>query len=277
MNTVMVIIAVMSFVGLLFGLILAYANKKLAMEMNPLIHLVEEVLPKGQCGSCGYAGCQSYAEAVVLDKDVPPNLCLPGKKTVAGRVAELTGKAAAEVEPRVAYVKCTNPIVTSGKKYIYSGIQDCLAASLLHAGAKDCEYGCLGLGTCVRKCVFDALELNELGLPVVNREKCTGCGSCAAACPKQVIAMIPDDALVAVACSSHDKGAAARKYCSTACIGCGICQKQCPHGAIKIEEYLAVVDDDICKKECQSPVCLEKCPTKAIRESLPALLTSKAV
>ena len=53
------------------------------MEVNPLIHEVEEVLPKGQCGACGFAGCAAYAEAVVLNPDVPPNLCVPGKDAVA--------------------------------------------------------------------------------------------------------------------------------------------------------------------------------------------------
>jgi glycosyltransferase involved in cell wall biosynthesis len=122
MSSVIAIIAVMAGVGLFFGLVLAYANKKLAVEMNPLIHVVEDILPKGQCGACGFAGCQAYAEAVVLDKDVAPNLCIPGKKPVAQKVAELTGKAAADVEPRVAFVKCSESVILGSKKYIYSGI-----------------------------------------------------------------------------------------------------------------------------------------------------------
>lgn len=277
MNTVINIIAVMGLVGLFFGLVLAFANKKLAMEMNPLIHKVEDVLPKGQCGSCGYAGCQAYAEAVVLNEDVPVNLCIPGKKAVADKVAELTGKVAAEVEARVAHVKCTNPISTSGKKFIYAGVQDCIAANLLQSGPKECEYGCIGLGTCVKQCKFDALTLNEQGLPVVDKAKCTGCGSCEAVCPKAVIKMIPVDAHVAVACNSHDKGAVARKYCSTACIGCGLCKKQCPHEAIQIENNLAVVDSYVCMEKCSEQVCLGKCPTKAIQACTVAALKMKAV
>lgn len=277
MNTVINIIAVMGLVGLFFGLVLAFANKKLAMEMNPLIHKVEDVLPKGQCGSCGYAGCQAYAEAVVLNEDVPVNLCIPGKKAIADKVAELTGKVAAEVEARAAFVKCTNPIGTSGKKFIYAGIQDCIAANLLQSGPKECEYGCIGLGTCIKQCRFDALTLNEQGLPVVDKAKCTGCGSCEAVCPKGVIQMIPLDAHVAVACNSHDKGAVARKYCSTACIGCGLCKKQCPHEAIQIENNLAVVDAYVCMEKCSQRVCVDKCPTKAIQACLAASLKMKAV
>lgn len=278
MDVILIIIAVMAGVGLFFGLVLAFANKKFAVEMNPLIHVVEDVLPKGQCGACGFAGCAAYAEAVVLDKDVEPNLCIPGKKAVADEVARLTGKAAAEIEPRFAFVKCAEPIAVANKKYAYSGINDCLAASLLQNGPKVCEWGCIGLGNCVRACMFDAIELNDQGLPVVNKEKCTGCGKCAEACPKNVIEMISPEAPVAVYCNSHDKGAAVRKNCKVACIGCGICGKQCPHGAIKITDNLAVVDSSICLEKCHEIVCLEKCPTNAIKTyKIPPLEMTPAV
>lgn len=265
MGSFITIVVVMTGVGLFFGIVLAFANKKFAVEMNPLIELVEDVLPKGQCGACGFAGCASYAEAVVLDKDVAPNLCVPGKKVVAQKVAELTGKAALDVEPRVAFIKCTEPMSVASKKYIYSGINDCTAASLLQNGPKECEYGCIGLGSCVKQCVFGAIELNAQGLPVVNKEKCTGCGQCAAACPKKVIELIPIDAHVAVSCNSLDKGAVVRKFCKVACIGCGLCSKQCLHGAIKLQNNLAVVDSSICIEKCTESVCLDKCPTKAIK------------
>lgn len=264
MNTVNSIVVVLGLVGAFFGLILAFANKKLAVELNPLIHLVEDILPKGQCGGCGFAGCMAYAEAVVLNKDVSPDLCIPGKKVVAQKVAELTGKKSVEVEPRIAYVKCANPIATASKKYIYSGIQDCVAANILHSGPKNCKYGCVGFGTCVKQCVFEAIELNDQGLPVIDKTKCTGCGKCESACPKHVIQMIPYDVHVGVVCNSLDKGAVARKVCSVACIGCGLCRKQCPYGAIEIENNLAIVNSHICIEKCDQMDCLEKCPTKAI-------------
>ena len=59
-------VVVMVCIGLVFGFILASADKKFAMEENPLIGEVKEALPQGQCGACGFAGCAKYAEAVVL-------------------------------------------------------------------------------------------------------------------------------------------------------------------------------------------------------------------
>jgi len=264
MNTAIMVIVVMTGVGLVFGLILAYVNKKFSMELNPIIHLVEDILPKGQCGACGYAGCAAYAEAVATNPDVPPNLCIPGKKIVADQVAELTGKVAPEVEPRIAQVGCQGSKDKAVLKYLYSGVEECIAASQLQNGPKGCQYGCIGFGTCAKNCPFDALHMDENGLPVVDEKKCTGCGKCEQICPKNVMRMVPIGSHVGVLCNSKDKGADARKLCSIACIGCGLCVKNCPYGAIVLENNLARVDSHICIEKCSNATCLAKCPTGAI-------------
>jgi len=267
MNTAIIIIVLMATVGMVFGFILAFANKKFSTEINPLIHLVEDALPKGQCGGCGYAGCLAYAEAVVSNPEVAPNLCIPGKEAVAKVVAELTGKAAAKIEPTVAQVRCSGTIDKATLSYNYKGIKDCISANLLQGGPKGCNYGCIGFGTCVRTCPFGAMTMGKEGLPVIDVEICTGCGSCQAVCPKKVIQMIPKDSKVGVYCNSKDKGAVARKLCTGACLGCGICVKNCSYGAIKVENNLAVVDSKICIEQCSEATCVTKCPTGAIRHT----------
>lgn len=275
-TTIIMVLVVMLLIGAFFGIVLAYVNKKFAIETNPLIHLVDEVLPKGQCGSCGYAGCLAYAEAVVLDPNVPPNLCVPGKAPVANAIGDLTGKSAPAVEPRIALVKCSGGVGVAVTKYLYAGVNDCVAANLLQGGPKNCKYGCLGFGTCVQNCPFDALTLTEAGLPAVDPKVCTGCGKCASVCPKNIIAMQPIGAKVSVACSSHDKGAVAKKSCSAACIGCGLCVKGCQYEAVKVVNSLAEVDDKICMEKCSNPTCLEKCPTKAIEAIVDVPSVTKA-
>lgn len=47
--------------------------------------------------------------------------------------------------------------------------------------------------------------------------RCCGCGVCAALCPKDCIAMVPDD-----------KGFVYPKIDKNACIGCGACDQSCP-------------------------------------------------
>lgn len=265
MNTSIMVVVLMGMVGIFFGLVLAVANKKLAIEVNPLIELVDEVLPKGQCGACGYAGCMAYAEAVVTNPDVPPNLCVPGKEEVAKKVAELTDKAAGNVEAVTAQVRCAGSKCNAKDKYKYDGVQDCIAANVVMGGAKSCQYGCLGFGNCVKSCPFGAMTMSEDGLPIIDLDLCTGCGKCESVCPKKVIQMVPEGAVVRINCSSKDKGAVAMKQCSKACTGCGLCSRNCPHGAIKVENNLASVDSNICINVCQEPTCLTKCPTGAIR------------
>ena len=265
MNTAIMVIVVMGALGIVFGFILAVANKKFSMEVNPLIHEVEEVLPKGQCGACGFAGCAAYAEAVVINQEVAPNLCVPGKDAVAKLVAELTGKAAEQVEPRVAHVRCKGSISKAVLSYNYEGVKDCRAANLIQGGPKGCKHGCIGFGTCVQACPFGAMSMNAEGLPVVDMKKCTGCGACEQVCPKSVIQMLPTSATVKVDCNSKDKGAVARKLCSAACIGCGICAKNCSYGAIEIKDNLAVVNKAICAEKCSEATCIVKCPTGAIK------------
>lgn len=267
MNIAVAIVLVLVGVGLFFGFVLALADKKYRLEVNPLIEAVEDVLPKGQCGACGFAGCKSYAEAVVTNPEVPPNLCVPGKEAVAQKVAELTGKQAAPVEPRVATVLCAGGKEQAQRRYDYRGVPDCNAANLLFGGPKSCAYGCLGFGTCVRACPFGALSMGPNGLPVVNTAKCTGCGKCVAACPKHVMALLPLTAHVRVNCRSHAKGAVVRQSCTVGCLGCTLCMRQCPHGAIVMDNNLPVVDHTKCAV-CTEAKCLEKCPTKAIQAAV---------
>ena len=271
-SVALAILGVLFALGAIFGCILAFANKKFAVDINPLIHMVEDVLPKGQCGSCGFPGCMAYAEAVVLDSEVSPSLCIPGKEEVAKQVAELTGKTMAKIEPRIAQVRCAGTYSKAIRSNEYCGVDDCVAANLIFGGDKACKYGCLGLGSCAKACPFGAITMSPEGLPIVSPEKCTGCGVCESTCPKKVISMMPLGAPVRVNCNSHDRGPQAKKACSAACIGCTLCMKNCPYEAIKMDNNLAVIDEHVCLEKCSNPVCLEKCPTGAIKPAIVGIL-----
>ena len=267
-ETAILIVVVLLGVGAFFGIVLALADRKFYMQQNPLIAEVEDVLPKGQCGACGFAGCAKYAEAVVEDPGVAPNLRVPGKAAVAAKVAALTGKDAGSVEERKAHVLCRGGKAARDAAR-YEGVADRAAAKLVSSGPKACKYGCLGFGSCVRACPFDALSMGADGLPVVDVLACTGFAKFQSTCPQCVMHILPASTLVAVSCRSHAKGPAARKACPNACLGCGLCMRNCPHGAIKIDGCLAVVDPAVCKAAGSTEkTCLAKCPTGALREAV---------
>ena len=140
-------------------------------------------------------------------------------------------------------------------------MDNCQAASILFGGDKSCDYGCIGLGSCVRVCPFDAITITKEGLAVVDKEKCRSCRKCVKACPRKLIAMVPKSQTVLVACRNLDKGKRAKEVCSMACIACRICEKNCPAKAITMVNNLAVIDYAKCTR---CGICVEKCPQKSI-------------
>jgi electron transport complex protein RnfB len=268
-TTVYVTLAVLAGLGIVFGIALALVAAKFAVEVDPKVEKVRETLPGANCGACGFAGCMGYAEAVVGNPDVAVSMCAPGKAPVAEKIAVITGKKAEKMDPKIARVYCQGGTSLSQRKFIYTGVQDCAAAVLAAGGDKSCEYGCLGYGTCMRACPFDAITMSADNLPLINPGKCTACGKCVAACPKQVIELAPTAKAVVISCHSRDKGVDVKKKCQVGCIACGICVRTCPVNAIAIDNNLARIDHGKC---IVCGLCVKKCPTNAIRDYIPARL-----
>ena len=165
---------------------LGAAAKIFAVEVDPRVEAIEEALPGANCGGCGFAGCASCALAIAAGK-CDANVCVAGGPEVAEEVALIMGVELVFREPEFALPDCTYGTGRAELKYAYDGINDCRAAVVLSGGSKDCDIGCLGLGTCMRSCPFGAITMGEDNLPHVDKEKCTGCGSCERACPKNII------------------------------------------------------------------------------------------
>jgi Na+-translocating ferredoxin:NAD+ oxidoreductase RNF subunit RnfB len=267
LSTVYITLIVLAGLGIVFGVALAIVAARFVVKTDPKVEKVRDVLPGANCGACGFAGCMGYAEAVVGNPDVAVNLCAPGKSAVAEKVAEITGKKAEKVEPKIARVFCQGGSSLSQRKFIYTGVMDCTAAVLAAGGDKSCEYGCLGYATCMRACPFDAITMSADNLPIISKEKCTACGKCVAACPKQVIELALESKAVVISCHSKDKGADTKKKCQVGCIACGICVRTCPVDAIKIDNNMARIDHGKC---IVCGLCIKKCPTNAIRDYIPA-------
>jgi Na+-translocating ferredoxin:NAD+ oxidoreductase RNF subunit RnfB len=250
----------MAALGFLFsaGLVLAY--KKLRVEEDPNVMKISEILPQANCGACGYSGCRAFAEAVVKG-DAAANGCPVGGEDVANNIAETLGIEAGEVIKKAARLHCRGTKEAAKSRGYYAGITTCYASHLV-GGNKQCSHGCMGFGDCVAVCQFDALYMGDDGLPVVIEEKCTACGQCVTACPRNLFELHPLSQEIIVFCRSEDKGPTARKLCKNACIACGICVRACPE-AIVLENNLAVIKDYKKIKPEQIPA-MEKCPTNSI-------------
>jgi electron transport complex protein RnfB len=262
MAAVIIAVSLLGILGAGFGLILAVASKKLAVDSDPRIGAILEVLPGANCGGCGYPGCAGLAEAIVSGA-APVNGCPVGKTACAAQIAAIMGvEVDPNAKPKFAKVFCQGGKAERTDRFYYFGVQDCAAAQMLNGGYKICEFGCLGLGSCVQACKFEALRISENELPEVDPAKCTGCGACVQACPRHLIQLVDEDSRVTVLCQSHGKGVEVKKACKVGCIGCGICAKNCPEQAITMTDNLPAIDPAKCTA---CGLCVQKCPMKTIK------------
>jgi len=260
MTGILIPILTMGFLGLLFSVGLVFAYRKLQVYIDPKIEKIAGVLPQANCGACGFAGCQAFAEAVVSGRALPTG-CFAGGEAVATQIAAILGVKAEAALKRVSRLHCRGSFEAAKDRGSYLGISTCSAAHLI-GGNKQCSYGCLHFGDCARACPFDAIEMGKDGLPRVEEEMCTACGKCVEACPRNLFELHPLSQAVLVFCRSRDRGPVARKFCKNACIACGICVRACPE-AIVMENNLAKIID-YKKIALESIPEIEKCPTAAI-------------
>lgn len=255
--------AVVGITGMAVGLLLGVAGEKLKVETDERETKIRELLPGNNCGGCGYPGCDGLAAAIVKGQ-AKVNACPVGGDEIGKAIGDIMGMEAEGGAKQVAYVKCKGTCDKVEEKYNYYGEKDCKKAVLLPGKTKKaCVYGCMGYGSCVKACPFDAIHIEE-GVAKVDKEKCKACGKCIAACPQGIIELVPYENVCVIACFSKDKGKDVRNICKAGCIGCMLCKKVCESGAITIENNLAVIDYEKC---IGCGKCEEKCPAKIIKRA----------
>ena len=148
-------------IGLLAGLILSYASRKLPSNPDELVERVNDKLPQTQCAQCGYPGCRPYAAAIV-NNGAAINLCPPGGDDTVRRLAELLGRDAI-------------PLAESPPAGQAVAVID--------------ESLCIGCMHCRHACPVDAIVGAQHLMHTVIKSECTGCELCLAPCPVDCISM----------------------------------------------------------------------------------------
>ena len=259
--TVAIAVGIVGGAGLLFGLLIAVAHRKLWVYEDPRIDAVAGMLPGANCGACGFPGCRGFAEAAV-NGAVQIAKCTVSTDDGRQEIAAYLGVDAGQEAKRVARLLCAGGTDVTKKRADYIGIQSCAAAASVAGGGKGCVWGCIGLGDCAVSCTFDAIHLNEHALPVVDVDKCTACNDCVEACPLGLFTIMPLDSKLIVQCKNLLNGEAATDVCAVACNACGRCVVDAAPGLIAMQNGLAVIDYS--KIELANPAATARCPTGAI-------------
>jgi electron transport complex protein RnfB len=266
--TILYTIISLSLLGAIAALVLYFVARRFKVYEDPRIDLVEAELPAANCGGCGYAGCHNLAETMVKSDSFDGLFCPVGGNETMARIAAVLGREAIAQESRVAVLRCNGKCEYRPRTNKFDGTPSCIIASALYSGETGCRFGCHGFGDCVVVCNFDALYMDtQTGLPVVDEQKCTSCGACVKACPRNLFELRKrwkGDKKIYVACSNEDKGGVAKMNCAVACIGCSKCFKVCLHDAIVMNNNLAFIDSKKCRL-CRK--CPPECPTNAIIET----------
>lgn len=263
MESILVAAAIMGGLSIFFGTVLAVANRFLKVEEDPRLDVLESMLPGTNCGACGEPGCRAFAEALVGETRVPGNCTVSSPEGVSA-IAELLGVEIGTQVKRVARLHCAGGRAQARQIAEYEGYASCRAAALVAGGGKGCAWGCLGLADCERSCTFDAIEMNDNGLPVVDPVGCTACGDCVDACPRDLFEILPIDRPLLVQCRIPLAGEAATALCSVACDACGRCAQDATGDLIRMSRTnLPVVDYQADVRMGPEPTF--RCPTGAIR------------
>lgn len=153
-------------VGLAVGLatILVVAARLLGQSDNSAADAIEKLLPRIQCGQCGYPGCRPYAEALAAGlTDI--NRCPPGGFETIRDLANLLGRDAIPLNPD-------------------------LGSATTDARAVIDESACIGCNRCAEVCPVDAIAGLPKRMHTVIADHCTGCELCLAPCPVDCITMV---------------------------------------------------------------------------------------
>ena len=94
MNAIITAVVLVVCAGFIASLLLVIASHAFYVPVDERVPEVREILPGANCGGCGFAGCDDYANAVVNDESTSCSACTVGGASCAEQIANILGRAA---------------------------------------------------------------------------------------------------------------------------------------------------------------------------------------
>ncbi|MBO5866437.1 MAG: hypothetical protein J6Q55_00085, partial [Clostridia bacterium] len=157
--SLVIVVAIMAAVAIVLGFCIMLISHLCRINEDPRIAEVEGFLAGANCGACGYAGCADFAKAIVAGT-ADMSACNVTSAAGKAEISNIMGVSIIGQERTVAVVSCAGGNKCQDK-CSYQGYGDCVSQSLLAGGRKACDVGCMGSGTCVTACPYDALEIED--------------------------------------------------------------------------------------------------------------------
>ncbi len=207
-----------------------------------LARRILNVLPGTDCGGfggCGLSTCQDCAAAIAEDKDVAR--CPACEQEQVNAIAGILGVETVTVLPKAAFIRRSGD---AAKKEKLPGVETCEAAGKAGFFPEECQYGCIGIGSCVactvkckKKIIVDELHDLTALKEEVALVRCVG----GARASKKLKALGLEDCADAA-----NLNLVAMDACPSSCVGLGNCTKVCQFDAISVESGVAYVDYEKC-------------------------------
>lgn len=164
MTMIWIAVAVLSLLGLAFGLILGYASRRFKVEEDPIVDKIDDILPQSQCGQCGFRAAARMRICCQWRRNKPLR---PGGEQVMLKLADMLG---------------VDPQPLDGDESVLNPVRK---VAFIH------EDQCIGCTKCIQACPVDAIIGATRAMHTVVEDLCTGCDLCVAPCPTDCIEMIP--------------------------------------------------------------------------------------